>query len=172
MKSAATPAVIAGSGPWIPNGAARGASAEGGPQDRPDGSHRHQPRRKRELMGLRDRRCHRREDTSCTALSMARSKSLRDLLKVKGIGKKKLEHIAPLLLRGEIRMFGRYVAGLELCGGHPPHGGPAVEKGRRSSRHLSEEKVGDRAGARFLRDVFHPRIRLFGKSVRNFHRRR
>ncbi len=60
-------------------------------------------------------------------------------------------------------MFGRYVAGLSYAGDILRTAVLQLKKDGAVLCHLSEEKVGDRAGAWFLRDVFHPRIRLFGK---------
>ncbi len=96
MKSAATPAVTARFGPPDSNGAARGARArkadrKSGPMVPIDINRAG----KRELMGLPGI-----GDVIAGRILLYRAehgafKSLRDLLKVKGIGKKKLEHIAP-----------------------------------------------------------------------------
>ncbi|HLF14500.1 MAG TPA: hypothetical protein VI932_06400 [Bacteroidota bacterium] len=60
-------------------------------------------------------------------------------------------------------MFGRYVAGLSYAGDMLRTAVLQLKKDGPVLCHLSEEKVGDRVGAWFLRDVFQPRIRLFGK---------
>ncbi len=60
-------------------------------------------------------------------------------------------------------MFGRYVAGLSYSGDILRTAVLQLKRDGPVLCHLSEEKVGDRAGAWFLRDVFHPRLRLLGK---------
>ena len=60
-------------------------------------------------------------------------------------------------------MFGRYVAGMSYSGDVLRTAVLQLKKGGPVLCHLSEEKVGDREGAWFLRDVFQPRIRLLRK---------